>query len=142
MGGTSKKIDIATEYLDVAIQLYFEGKYFSAIHLAGAAAELLGAHLPEPDRHFTLAWKAQKALAGDVTGKLPTDTQAKKVINNTKNAIKHMDDNSDSEIDINSSQEAIHGIEHALSEYYKLKLPKSENIWRFEDSTVHGLEQK
>ena len=45
MDATSK-LDIATELLDRALRLYYErDSYFAALHLAGAAQELLGAHV-------------------------------------------------------------------------------------------------
>ena len=42
------KLEIAREYLELAMQLYVERRnYFCAIHLAAAAAELFDRHLPE-----------------------------------------------------------------------------------------------
>ena len=46
--GVFTKLAIACEYLDLAMQLYVEQEnYFCAIHLAAAAEELFGSHLPE-----------------------------------------------------------------------------------------------
>ena len=60
---TYSKLDIAREYLDAAIEAFLARRsFFCAIHLAAAAEELLGAHLPEDKRISTLAWKAEKAL--------------------------------------------------------------------------------
>jgi len=57
---TYNKIDIACEYIDLAMQCYVEGhNYFCAIHLAGAAEELFGAHLAKDKRISTVAWKAR-----------------------------------------------------------------------------------
>src|SRR5258706_5865318 len=38
-----RKLDIAYEYLSVASALYFQAHYFPALHLAGAAEEILQA---------------------------------------------------------------------------------------------------
>lgn len=38
-----RKLDIAYEYLSVACELYFQERYFPALHLAGAAEEILHA---------------------------------------------------------------------------------------------------
>jgi hypothetical protein len=56
------KLTIAGEYLDAAIEFFLaRTNYFCAIHLSAAAEELLGPHLPEDQRIFTFAWKAEKA---------------------------------------------------------------------------------
>jgi hypothetical protein len=58
-----KKVDIVYEYLQTAMQLYVEEKhYFPAMHLAAAAEELFGRHLPEGGRMSSIALKAQMAL--------------------------------------------------------------------------------
>jgi hypothetical protein len=60
-----RKLDIAVEYLDAAMQMYIDQRnYFCAIHLAGAAAELFDGHLPKNTgtRISEIAWKCQKAL--------------------------------------------------------------------------------
>jgi hypothetical protein len=42
-----RKLDIAREYLDAAIEFFLaRHNFFCAIHLAAAAEELFGAHLP------------------------------------------------------------------------------------------------
>ena len=130
---TYKKIHIAEEYLNDAIQLYFAGKYFSAIHLAAAATELFEGHLPPPSGILNLTVKAQKAFEYCETGKAPKDADAKRIINHEKNAIKHMDSVSDSEVNIDSQSMAIFWIENALSNHRKLGLGQSKNIWKFED---------
>ena len=49
------------KYVDAAIEFYLAGRnLFCAIHLAAAAEELLGKHLPEKDRISTFAWKAER----------------------------------------------------------------------------------
>ena len=50
------KLEIAQEYLDAAIEFFLAGtNFFCAIHLAAAAEELFGAHLPKSQRVSTSA---------------------------------------------------------------------------------------
>lgn len=71
------KLEIALEYLDAAIEFFLAGtNFFCAIHLAAAAEELFGAHLPESQRIFMLAWKAEKALKSEADS-IPIDAAAR-----------------------------------------------------------------
>jgi hypothetical protein len=75
------KLAIACEYLDLAMQLYIEERnYFCAIHLAAAAEELFGGHLPEQERMHTITWKAQRALHNLETGREPTNKEIRDVV--------------------------------------------------------------
>jgi hypothetical protein len=75
------KLEIAREYLDAAIEFFLtQTNFFCAIHLSAAAEELFGAHLPESQRIFTLAWKAEKALMSE-TGPIPSDAVACRSVN-------------------------------------------------------------
>jgi hypothetical protein len=126
------KLEIANEYLDAAIEFFLAQKsYFSAIHLAAAAEELFGAHLPESQRIFTLAWKAEKALMAE-TGSVPSDAAARRSVNEWKNDVKHMNDGTSPTIRIDPAFAAEHHIEQALVNFYKLHLRKSPAVWRFE----------
>ena len=128
------KLDIAVEYLDAAIGFYMaQQNYFCAIHLSAAAEELFGAHLPDDERIFTLAWKAEKALKSE-TGPNPSNSAARKSVNEWKNGVKHMDDGTSQTIEIDPAFAAEQHIEHALRNFYKLKLRKSPAVWKFEDS--------
>jgi hypothetical protein len=137
------KLEIAREYLDAAIEFFLARKnLFCAIHLAAAAEELFGAHLLKSDeesdeRIFTLAWKAQKALISE-TRSTPindkeADKEARNSVNKWKNEIKHMDEGACRTVTIDPAFMAEHYIEQALVNFYKLGLPKSAMIWRFED---------
>ena len=95
------KLEIASEYLDAAIEFFLaRTNYFCAIHLSAAAEELFGAHLPEDERISTLAWRAEKALMSE-TGSVPLDAVARKSVNEWKNDVKHMDDGTSPTITIN-----------------------------------------
>jgi hypothetical protein len=148
------KLDIAYEYLETAMRLYVEERdYFSAMHLAAAAEELFGKHLPEAQRMSSMMLKGQIALrvlntgeeneyaaAQDKKGK--EYKEAKEIILGPKNGIKHMkDDGSDATITINPIAEAREWIEHALNNFKKVRKMrgyrrhslKSQTILEFED---------
>jgi hypothetical protein len=127
------KLEIAREYLDSAIE-FFLGctNFFCAIHLAAAAEELLGAHLPVSERIFASAWRAEKALKSE-TEPTPPDRAARASVNEWKNEVKHMNDPAYRTVLIDPAFAAEHHIEHALSNFYKLNLQKSAAVWKFED---------
>ena len=141
------KLDIALEYLDLAMQLYMENRnYFCTIHLAAAAEELLGKHLPESACIYNMALKAQKALKILESGHEPENLEmahkeAKSVLLSSKNAIKHMND-AETTISIDSASEAAYWIEQALINFYKLKLRKSQTLWKFEDYRNEQMRQE
>jgi hypothetical protein len=127
------KLEIASEYLDAAIEFFLaRTNYFSVIHLAAAAEELFGAHLPESQRIFTSAWKAEKALKSE-TGSVPSDAAARRSVNEWKNDVKHMNDDTSLTITIDPEFAAEHHIEQALINFDKLNLRKSPAVWKFED---------
>jgi hypothetical protein len=120
-----QKLDIAREYLDAAMQMYLdEHNYFCAIHLAGAAAELLDRHLANDNRLLPVARKAQKALHLLETGNSPSDKEVNDVINGRRNAIKHVNDG-EASINLDPVREAKWWIECALTICFYLELPKS-----------------
>ena len=92
---------------------------FCAIHLAAAAEELLGKHLPEKDRIFTSAWRAEKALKSEKHPAV-SDKDARKSVNELKNRIKHMGNGDDETVLIDPKLEALFYIEHAWINFNKL----------------------
>jgi len=127
------KLEIAQEYLDAAIEFFLaQTNFFCAIHLAATAEELFGAHLPKSQRIFTSAWKAMKALMSETEPTTPSDTAARKSVNKWKNEVKHMDDGTPGTVTIDPEFAAKIHIEQALVNFYKLALPKSPAIWKFE----------
>jgi len=128
--------------LDTAMRFYLEKRnYFCAIHLAGAAEELLGAHLPPDERIFTRAWKAERALAFFETGQPLEGAAARASINEWKNEIKHMDDGTDATIAIDPPTAAAFHINQALVNFYKLGLAKSQTLRQFEDFQNQEIRQ-
>jgi len=133
------KLEIASEYLNAAIEFFLAGtNYFCAIHLSAAAEELFGAHLPEDQRIFTSAWKAEKALMSEA-GPIVSDAVARRSVNEWKNDVKHMIDGATRTIRIDPAFAAAHHIEQALINFYKLNLRKSAAVWRFEDHQNHEV---
>lgn len=136
-GATVSKLEIAREYLDAAIGfLLARTNYFCAIHLSAAAEELFGAHLPEDQRISTVACKAEKALMSEA-GAIVSDADARRSVNEWKNAVKHMKDTTFSTITIDPAFAAKHHIQLALINFYKLNLRKSAAVWKFEDHQNH-----
>jgi hypothetical protein len=137
------KLSIACEYLDMAMQLYIEERnYFCAIHLAGAAEELFGKHLPEHERIYTIVRNAQKALHEIETGQKPTKRELDAFVTYAKNAIKHEDyESGERSVTLDVVFEARRYIEDALINFNKLReietlrphLVKSPTKWKFED---------
>jgi hypothetical protein len=107
------KLDIAREYLDVAIDSFLtQSNFFCAIHLAAAAEELLGAHLHENERISTLAWKAEKALKSK-PAQTASDNAPRASVNEWKNEVKHMNDGTNPTLTIDPVFAADFHIEHA-----------------------------
>lgn len=137
-----KKLDIAVEYLDNAMKLYVEHQYFSALHLAAAAEELFGKHLPEDKRISHAGLKAEIAFRGISKGlkyEIAQRTERKsawEIISHSKNSTKHMNDNGgDSTVVIDAARKARQWIEWALINFNELEL-KSDNLknyWKFID---------
>jgi len=57
---TLQKIDIAIEELHDALQKYFEGRFHSALVLAGAAEQLIGGYLRRHGQEPT--WTNERAV--------------------------------------------------------------------------------
>jgi hypothetical protein len=147
---TYTKVQIACEYLDAAMDMYIQKRnYLCAIHLAAAAEELLGMHLPAEQRICTLAMKAQMALqilganpepGNDATWRVEHE-KAKGIVLEPKNQIKHHDRGETDEVLIDPVFEAAHWIEQALINFEKLKLVKSAAYWRFIDYRNREMRQ-
>lgn len=124
MSATSK-LDIATELLDRALKLFYErDSYFSAIHLAGAAEEVLGAYVTshggvsafESLRDGEV--KLSKHIRDDGIESSPK--RIANAMNHAKNATKHMDDGDDDRVYFNAEFEARELLDRAVMNYYDL----------------------
>jgi hypothetical protein len=137
------KREIAREFLDAAIEFYLTGtNLVCAIHLAGAAEELLGKHLrkecpdhPEKERILTSASKAERALE---TGRILSEKEARDRLLAAKNQIKHMANSDDATVtfEFGPLAEARFLIRLAVTNLYKLNWPDTPAIRKFEDHLV------
>jgi len=108
------KIDIAREYLDAAINFFLaRDNLFCAIHLAAAAEELFGAHLPKPERIFTIALRAERAfilenpMLPEALSDADVNKKARKNVNEWSNKVKHMDDGESSTLEVDPAFPAL-----------------------------------
>jgi len=124
------KLTIADEMLESAIESYLDGqKYFSALHLAGAAQEIYGKWLRiNGGQDFTTMMLDQAAKFIDE----PIDRKAiKKEDKRPKNSIKHMDNEADRFAYLNLKLDSFMAITDAFTEYSMLKRNETPNIIRF-----------
>jgi hypothetical protein len=136
------KREIACEFLDAAIEFYLTGtNLVCAIHLAGAAEELLVKHLlkecpdhPEKECILTSASKAERALIAE-TGPILSEKQARDRLLAPKNQIKHMANSDDATVtfEFGPLWEAAFLIRLAVTNLYKLHWPDTPTIRKFED---------
>jgi hypothetical protein len=86
------KHDIAVEYIEVAIDLFEQGKFCSSLHLAGAAEQIF--HDTLVDRNMAPTKKTRARLAkqlGSAVFKCDiAQTKIEKTMDHAKNAIKHV----------------------------------------------------
>lgn len=135
------KLTIASEYLTRAIELYFrDDSYFSALHLAGAAQELLGKFVERSggvSAHTSLAQGAARISRHlNPHGVPSTERQMKDIINQAKNRVKHLNNVGDDVVEFDPQTFAREMLDLAVSEFYQLlgngaELEISDEIERY-----------
>jgi len=137
---TYSKLEIARQQLETALRLFFDTEeYFSVITLAGAAEEILGAHLKIKGETTSLeslvsgAVRISEALAGK-----PSEPKTlRKIANHPKNSSKHMDGVTDAELRSWPKKDAIDILGRAIDNYYGLMLnqdlPETPLVRKFFD---------
>ena len=134
------KLSVAQELLEQALRLYYERLYFSALHLAGAAEELLGAHLRVLGEQST--FENSRTAGVDLVNALDigppmTRKEMEKLLNHAKNRTKHMNSADDGTIDFDQAEECYDLLDRAVSDYYHLMryraLPETPLLARFND---------
>lgn len=124
------KIDIALEFLNLAVREYSnERNYISVIHLAGASEELFGKILQfnacesaiERARRLVRSWYSISRK--DV----PKNNEINRHILFVKNGIKHINKLSDLEISFDERKEARETIRRAIENYNKIPGSKVTN---------------
>ncbi len=124
------KLVIATELLDRALQMYYEGNsYFASLHLAGAAEEILAAYVKkyrgtssfESIRDFS-AILSKTELLQDLIGDgvKPTAKNIAETMNKAKNSTKHMNERDDDVVHFDAQAEAKDLLDRAVTNYYHL----------------------
>ncbi|WP_235576603.1 hypothetical protein [Pseudomonas taeanensis] len=143
----TEKLKVATELLDRALCMYYEGNsYFAALHLAGGAEEVLGAYVERSGRESSFksllhgAVKLSKFFGDGVESKTK-DIAA--IMNYAKNRTKHMDEEGDDHVYFDPKVEARDLLDRAVSNYYTLmnfhELPETELLRRFNQELIgHG----
>lgn len=137
---TTEKLAIATELLDRALRMYYEGdSYFAALHLAGAAEEVLAVYVKRyggPSAFDSLRDTSvllSKCLYDDGIESKPNDIAY--LMNRAKNATKHMYGKKDTEVRFDVQSEAKAMLDLAVSNYYYLAscidLPETDLLRRF-----------
>ena len=129
-----KKIDVALQMLDTALEIFFEGKdYFSALHIAGACEEIFAQHLRlkgvvtslESDAHAFIQIK--KTLTG-IESPLK---EVKIFLNNSKNSIKHMNDGKDLFVKMDPKDDAEAMLDRAITNLWRLDVVFSPLVEKF-----------
>jgi hypothetical protein len=132
------KLIIADEMLETAIEAYLDdNKYFSALHLAGAAQEVYGKWLRiKGGTNFStmMLEQAAKALNNDIDRKA-----IKKEDKRPKNSIKHFDDESDRFAYLNPKLDSFTMLSETVTEYSMLKRTETANIIRFKESIIKTM---
>ena len=135
---TYPKLDVACQQLETALRLFFESKeYFSVITLAGAAEEILGAHLKIKGETTSLESVVQCAvrISKALTGTPSEPKEIRKIANHAKNSSKHMDGETDASFRACPEKDATDILSRAIDNYYELmsdlNMPETTLIQRF-----------
>ena len=124
MNVKTEKLSIALEYLETASILWVhEINYYSAMHLAAAAEEISGKACRierKKSNYDELRGKVIKMLSA--VGIDHTENDIKNAFYGAKNSIKHMDNESDRLVDLDSKNESATYIVSAFRNFEKLGL--------------------
>jgi len=129
-----KKIDIAKQMLETALDLYSKGEdYFSVLDLAGAAEEILGQHLKF--KGITNSLESEKEafilINKGLYQKDISDKDALDFLNRIKNAIKHMG-KKEKEVIADPKEDAESMLDRAITNWWRLQeelTPKMNEFW-------------
>ncbi len=114
------KTDIAMEYLNLALLEYIKGEnMFSVLHLSGASEEIFGKIVRfnnqknAQDNSVNWIKKWYQLIKKDT----PSDQKLKRHIIKFKNAVKHVNSNTDLELEVDIQREAEETIRRALTNF-------------------------
>ena len=117
------KLEVAREHLECALDLYYQDKLFSSLHLAGAAEEILGEYLRRAG--LVSAWQSWCAEGVEIINQLAgynawSRESLERRMKYPKNRTKHMDQSGDEYVLFNEREEAEEFLSRAVSDYYTL----------------------
>ena len=134
----TSKLEVACELFSSALDMYFQGKYFAALHLGGAAEELFGEYVRRSGKSSAMdSWRTDGLdLVNFIeTNELWTTVEFRNAMNFAKNRTKHMDGAGDDEIFFDADSEARDILNRAVFDFYQLfeqyKLTESPFISQF-----------
>lgn len=137
------KMLVAMELLGKALESYFDGANFAAIHLAGAAEEILGTYVTRigketgAENAFTSMRNLAAYLSEPVNGQEEKAAQKEisVLMNSPRNRTKHLNGEGDDDILFDPRTEAKDLLNRAVSDYNHLMnylpLPDTELLRRF-----------
>ena len=116
------KYQVATELLDNAIRLYFEeNSYFSALHLAGGAEEVLAVYLDDlgviSAFQRTQSFFRWSYIADSSYQVKKSDTEIVDYLNNPKNSVKHKRGKVDNHVEFDPVVETRKILDRAITNY-------------------------
>ena len=135
----TEKLIVAIELLDRALGMYYEGNsYYAALHLAGAAEEILGVYVERSgdESSFKSLQRGAVVLSKVINDGVESSPQEiAAIMNHAKNRTKHMDKEKDDHVRFDPKIEARDLLGRAISNYYTLmrhySLPETEFINKF-----------
>ena len=137
------KLKIADELLETAIENYLDKKkYFSALHLSGAAQEIYGQWLRyngSQDYSSFMLDQAGKIFASQ--GGVINKESVKKSDKYPKNTIKHLNNKNDRYTNLNPEFDSFMQITEAIMDYSFLKRIETNNIVRFKEYIIQTKKQ-
>ena len=134
------KSTVAIEHLQVAVACFHSKKYLAALHLAGAAEEILGKIVLSKYRGKILQKtpaldqlvEGSIAYAEDAGIPAPTPKAIRDELNLPRNASKHFDRQSESLLDFDPRDEALQMLKRAAKNYVSaIDAPHDEAITSF-----------
>lgn len=141
------KHDVALELLDRSIELYLRGdSFYAALHLAGAAEELLAVYaraIPiAPAVALSPAFDQMKeAIVSLISPQSPAERidaekWAHDRLSDAKNSVKHKRGPRDDSVNFDSKEEAYDVIDRAITTYFQLlsvlRLPHLPSVQAFD----------
>jgi hypothetical protein len=136
VSGITPKMQVAKELLDKALESYFDGAYFAAIHLAGGAEEILGRYVTRITGTDN-AFKSLQNFAVSISEPQDQDEHdlthkaIERLMTYARNRTKHINQAGDDDVKFDPQCEAKDLLNRAVTDYYHLM-----NYVPFEESAV------